>query len=97
LAIGRYPLHAEFFDRLLGGPSLPSVFDDRSTALPWRTIGPCGLQGWIDFPGSKALWHLDEKAFKTGIFPCFSPNSRYIARHLTRKHGSKGRPVAAGP
>src|SRR4029077_16492525 len=26
LAIGRYPLHAEFFDRLLGGPSLPSVF-----------------------------------------------------------------------
>src|ERR1700722_12533196 len=30
-------------------------------------------------------------------FPCFSRKSRYIPRHLTRKHGSKGRPVAAGP
>jgi hypothetical protein len=65
LAIGRYPVHAEFFDRLLGGPSLPSVFDDRSTALPWRTIGPCGLQGWVDFPGSEALWHLGFVAFGT--------------------------------
>jgi hypothetical protein len=64
LAIGRYPVHAEFFDRLLGGPSSPSVFDDRSTALPWRTIGPCGLQGWVDFPGSEALWHLARKSLQ---------------------------------
>jgi small subunit ribosomal protein S2 len=64
LAIGRYPVHAEFFDRLLGGPSLPSVFDDRSTALPWRTIGPCGLQGWVDFPGLGALWHLGRKSLQ---------------------------------
>jgi hypothetical protein len=33
-AIGRYPVHAEFFGRLLGDASLTSVFDDRSTALP---------------------------------------------------------------
>jgi hypothetical protein len=31
------------------------------------------------------------------VFPCFLRKSRYIPRHLTRKHGSKGRPVAAGP
>jgi hypothetical protein len=34
---------------------------------------------------------------KTAGFPCFSRKSRYIPRHLTRKHGSKGRPVATGP
>jgi hypothetical protein len=34
---------------------------------------------------------------KSPGFPCFSRKSRYIPRHLTRKHGSKGRPVAAGP
>src|ERR1700688_3645562 len=31
------------------------------------------------------------------LFPCFRRKSRYIPRHLTRKHGLKGRPVAAGP
>src|SRR5690348_11079051 len=30
-------------------------------------------------------------------FPCVWPKSRYIPRHLTRKLGSKGRPVATGP
>src|SRR5215218_3206457 len=30
-------------------------------------------------------------------FPCFWPKSRYTPRHLTRKHGSQSRPVAAGP
>jgi outer membrane immunogenic protein len=34
---------------------------------------------------------------KPAQFPCFCRKSRYIPRHLTRKHGSKGRPVAAGP
>jgi hypothetical protein len=34
LVIGRYPVHAESFGRLLGDPSLAFVFDDRSTALP---------------------------------------------------------------
>jgi len=34
---------------------------------------------------------------KMAQFPCFSRKYRYIPRHLTRKHGSKGRPVAAGP
>src|SRR6267154_3401145 len=37
------------------------------------------------------------KPLKTAGFPCFSRKSRYIPRHLTRKHGSKGRPVATGP
>jgi pimeloyl-ACP methyl ester carboxylesterase len=31
------------------------------------------------------------------IIPCFCLESGYIPRHLTRKHGSKGRPVASGP
>jgi hypothetical protein len=34
---------------------------------------------------------------KPAVFPCFPPKYRYIPRHLTRKHGSKGRPVAVGP
>src|SRR5437667_11082160 len=31
------------------------------------------------------------------VFPCFPRKYGYIPRHLTRKHGLKGRPVAAGP
>ena len=34
---------------------------------------------------------------KLALFPCFWLESGYTPRHLTRKHGSKGRPVAAGP
>src|SRR5207253_4476830 len=30
-------------------------------------------------------------------FSRFPPKSRYIPRHLTRKHGSQSRPVATGP
>ena len=37
------------------------------------------------------------KARKLALFPCFWLESGYTPRHLTRKHGSKGRPVAAGP
>jgi hypothetical protein len=37
------------------------------------------------------------KAENQALFPCFWLESGYTARHLTRKHGSKGRPVAAGP
>src|SRR5437868_7840260 len=34
---------------------------------------------------------------KWPVFPCFPRKYGYIPRHLTRKHGLKGRPVAAGP
>ena len=44
-----------------------------------------------------AVFCLSFQGPKPAQFPCFWRKSRYIAAHLTRKHGSKGRPVAAGP
>ena len=44
-----------------------------------------------------ALNRRDWKAENPALFPCFWLESGYTPRHLTRKHGSKGRPVAAGP
>jgi hypothetical protein len=52
------------------------------------------IRGDLAGGGPKSLIWMAEKP---ALFPCFWLESGYTPRHLTRKHGSKGRPVAAGP
>ena len=71
----------------------------------WRRFSTDGRASWADGSGGSGLKAAESprrsdsgsRATKMAGFPCFSPESGYIPRHLTRKHGSKGRPVAAGP
>ena len=67
----------------------------RSARRTFRMLIVCGqIAPGSGRTGPKSPGH---KARKPALFPCFWLESGYIPRHLTRKHGSKGRPVAAGP
>jgi hypothetical protein len=59
--------------------------------------GRSGHSGGLPAPGARSRPIGWRPAWNPAVFPCFWLESGYIARHLTRKHGSKGRPVAAGP
>src|ERR1700720_1572627 len=83
-----------------------AIAGERANALTtWRSLG--GLAGTLvasaatsrgPNPGPVEFFLLDEAGVrKPALFPCFRRKSGYIPRHLTRKHGFKGRPVATGP
>src|SRR5712675_2848841 len=71
----------------------------QSMALIFNKMTNCTLLGNSNsrHPDSRERAVCYRRVAEMAIFPCFSRNSSYIPRHLTRKHGSKGRPVAAGP
>src|SRR5882724_990493 len=80
------------------GDAMPFCQTRQSTALTFNKLTTAHF--WNSncrHPDSRARAVCYPRVAEMAIFPCFSPKSRYIPRHLTRKHGSKGRPVAAGP
>jgi len=49
-------------------------------------MGLISIFGWA---GRHGRYTHSEPATEPAVFPCFSAESGYIARHLTRKHGSQ--------